>query len=78
MVFDEGLERPRVGPFDHAGADAIGLAVLDTGHDGLADRAGLLADTLPVQVGGTFVDEALRDSRSWFLFELRLRAPQGP
>ena len=38
------------------------------------DIAGLLADTLPVQVDGTFVDEALRDSRSDFLFEIKLKS----
>ena len=38
------------------------------------DIAGLLADTLPVQVDGTFVDEALRDSRSDFLFEVELKS----
>ena len=35
--------------------------------------AGLLADTPPVPVDGTFVDEALRDSQSDFLFEVTLR-----
>ena len=38
------------------------------------DIVGLLADTLPVPVDGTFVDEALRDSRSDFLFEVKLKS----